>query len=160
MRAAGAAALAVLAAAIILGASTPLAARAEEPPDTLTFRSLPDASRLQPEVSRAGRHRAPLLLAGTAATVGSLVASQLLLAAADRRYDRYQGTVDPIEIETLYRDAQRFDRWSNALVVLGELSAAATLYLAWRGPEDGPLLSVSPAPLRGGYGLRLQWGGR
>ena len=61
--------------------------------------------------------------------MGSLVASQLLLGAADRRYDRYHGTVDPTEVETLYRDAQRFDRWSNALVVLGELSAAATLSL-------------------------------
>lgn len=160
MRAAGAAALAVLAAAILVGALCPRAARAEEPLDTLTFKSLPEASRLQPETSWLRLHRTPLLLVGTAVTVMSLVASQLLLRAADRRYDLYRGTVDPSELEAHYLDAQRFDRWSNALVVLGEVSAAATLYLAWRGPDEGPALSAGPAPLRDGYGLRIQWGGR
>lgn len=142
----------------LVPAATPV--RADDLPDTLTFRSLPSARRAESGSSYWARNRTRLLVGGAAVTLGSLVTSQFLLRAADRRYDAYSQSVDPSEIEGRYQDAQRFDRWSNAFVVLGELAAAGTLYLAWRGPDGPPTVSFSPMVLPGGAGLKIKWTGR
>jgi len=133
-------------------------ARADQP-DTLTFRSLPEVTLPPSRPSFWGRHRAPLLLTGAGVAAGSLILSQILLREADRRYDSYLQSADPAAIQAYYDDARRLDRWSNALLVVGELSAAASLLLAWHAPDAGSGLSLQPAALPGGAGLRLAWRG-
>jgi len=159
MRSAGRVGLAAVWVALALAGLRPVSARAEDQPDTLTFRSLPELLQPRTEPSYLARHRAPILIVGAAATVGSLVGSQLLLRAADRRYSQYQSAVNPADIANLYQEARARDRWSNALVVTGELAAAATLFVAWHSPDDtGARLSVGPLPRHGGgLALQLAW---
>ncbi|HVP37939.1 MAG TPA: hypothetical protein VMS93_02030 [Candidatus Saccharimonadales bacterium] len=127
-----------------------------EPPDTLTFGSLPQAAPRSESTSFWARHRAPLLVTGAVLAASTLLTSQLLLAAANRRYDDYLASPDPQQMERFYQDAHRLDTWSKALLVVGEAAAGATLVVAWRTPEHGAL-AVGFVPLPGGAGVKLAW---
>ncbi|MBI5836620.1 MAG: hypothetical protein HZB25_05190 [Candidatus Eisenbacteria bacterium] len=136
----------------LTGLPTPVRAG---PADSLTFRTLPAETPRVAPASSWSRRRVPLLVGGAALTVASLLSSQLLLAAANRRYEQYRQSPDPAQMERHYSDARRLDHWSDALLIVGESAAAATLLLAWRVPEHGLAVSVQPVP--GGAGLRVAW---
>jgi hypothetical protein len=142
---------------LLLGLGVGPAAGADQP-DTLTFNSLPQALAPGPLPGFWSRHRTPLLLTGLALTAGSLLASEVLLRSADSRYDLYGAAVDPGLIETYYQQARTRDRWSNALLVAGELSAAATLVVAWHDSENSGGLRLGLTPLPSGAAVLFSWG--
>lgn len=155
MRPARRACIAAGLAVLLLAGIRPASVEAQ-PSDSLTFGSLPAALPRASGASFWARHRTPALIAGAVATVGSLLASQLVLGAANRRYDDYLASPDPVVMESRFRDARRLDHWSNALLVFGELAAAATLVAAWRAPGGHPVeLAAVPAP--GGAVVRVTW---
>jgi hypothetical protein len=144
--------------AVLLLAGTCSTPAEAQPSDSLTFQTLPAAPPQAVGVSPGSRGHSMLLAAGVAVTVGSLLTSHLLLGSANRRYDDYLATPDPVEMDLLFRDTRRLDRWSNALLVVGELAAAATLVIAWHGPGDRPpAVQLSALPLRGGAAVRVAW---
>jgi hypothetical protein len=158
MRPARRAFLAAGLAVLLLAGAGPVPAGAQ-PPDSLTFGTLPTARTGTGDLPFWARRRTPVLVAGAALTVGALVASQLLLTAASHRYDDYLATADPVEMQARFADSRRLDHWSNALLVMGEAAAAATLYLAWRSPRGAPepALTLTATPLPGGAAVRVAW---
>ena len=128
--------------------------------DSLTFENLPRLEQPAGHRSFLGAHRVPILVTGAALAAGSLIASQVLLHAADRRYELYQQTSDIPELQRLYREARSRDRWSNTLLLTGEAMGAATLVLVWRELGAPSSLELAPRAVPGGAALELRWRGR
>lgn len=136
------------------------AAAADSAADSLTFKDIPRLEQPSGRQTLLGAHPVPVLLAGAGVSLASLVVSQVLLHAADDRYDLYRNTSDIGEMQRLYREARKRDRWSNAFLLTGEALGAVTLVLAWHELGAPASLHLAPRAVAGGAGLELRWHGR
>jgi hypothetical protein len=87
-----------------------------------------------------------LTMAGGAALIGfSFVFSD----RADEAYADYLVSTDPDEIQLLYDEATRYDRYAQASLLTGEVLIAAGVYLRFiRRTSSNKHLSLTVAPTR------------
>jgi hypothetical protein len=73
--------------------------------------------------------------------VGLIAGSFVLANKADDTYRDYMNATDPGSIEQLYDQTARYDRYSSAALIAGEVAVAAGLYLRFlRNPAPARFL--------------------
>jgi hypothetical protein len=83
------------------------------------------------EPSFISRHRTALLWSGGLIAAGTGIAAVGYRRAANRRFDDYERTADPVAIETLYDQARSLDQRAAALFIVAELAFVATVYVGF-----------------------------
>ena len=111
---------------------------------------------VQPEGRSSGHFWAYSSIVGGVGLVGL---SFFVKDRADRRYDDYLAATDPAQIDRLYDETVRLDRWSTASLLTGQVLVALGVYLRFvKGPtRESASLSgrdAYPAPAR--LGLELE----
>ena len=96
-------------------------------------------------IPRRSFKTAYLAMAGGAVLLGSSV---LLARHADDTYEEYLAETDPETIEALYDEAIRYDWYTRAALVGGNVLIATGLYLRFIKPPPTPGLALDLRPAR------------
>ena len=106
-------------------------------------------------VPPAVRHSRRLAYACLASGVALGGASFALAHRANRSYDRYLIASEPAEIERLFDETGRLDRWSSGSLLAGEALFAAGLYLRFLRHSSPDRLAVVVGIQRCAVSLRF-----
>jgi hypothetical protein len=89
-------------------------------------------------------------LANAAVLTGAvMIASSFLLERqADRLYDQYLDSSDPPEISRLYDRTTRYDHWSSATLISGNVLVAAGLAMRFLHAAPGSRVQLALDPRR------------
>jgi hypothetical protein len=103
------------------------------------------ASPFEEVVLPQGRSSGHLLAySSMAGGVGLVALSFFTKDSADRRYEDYLTATDPNEIDRLYDETVRLDRWSAASLISGQLLFAFGVYLRFVRPPSAPVAGMTP----------------
>ena len=94
---------------------------------------LPPLAKPAPFTLRHPQVHKPRLFWGTALAIALGAAGYWCQSRADQAYEDYLSTGHPDRMDTAFRRAETYDRWSGGLYVAGEACLVTTLYFSLKG---------------------------